>query len=230
MKPDLLLEGQEAVFADLSNAHHCFLPRLLSDRIEHHQRNALRAPALSSGNAFVFLFVAWNVLLETVASLETEHLRLIDFLSTGDYYSKLGREGEDRDSVKKLANTVLNFPNEKAAVIPLYRKMRNGFPAMLSVVEDIKRQDHRNLSNPLRHYTAKSVEVALLQLQSMDIPTIPQTDALLCRSRDKEIVCRIFGAAVFKISQGVNCMIDGIRYQNQGSQGQPVRPSATGVL
>ncbi len=219
LKSDLLLEGEEAIFADLSHAHHCFLPRIVDTRIEYHRKNALRAPSLTSGDAFVMLFVAWKVQLGTVAELEIERLRLVEFLNTGDYYSKLATNGEDRDSVKKLANTVLNLTNEKAARIPLYRSMKGNFPATFAIVEDLKRKDHRNISNPLRHYTAKSVEGALLQLQSMDIPAVPQTDALLCQRRHREVVCRIFGAAVFKVSQGVNCRIDGIRNRPCSTEG-----------
>ncbi len=92
--------------------------------------------------------------------------------------------------------------------------MRREFPETFQIVEDLKRKDHRNLSNSLRHYTAKSVENALLQLQSIDIPTVPQSDALLCQRRNRELVCRIFGAAVFEVSHGVNCKIDGIRYEH----------------
>ncbi len=90
--------------------------------------------------------------------------------------------------------------------------MRQKFPKTFGIIEDLKRMDHRNISNPLRHYTAKSVENALLQLQSMDIPTVPQTDALLCQRQHRETVCRAFGAAVFNVSRGVRCRVDGIRY------------------
>ena len=120
--------------------------------------------------------------------------------------------------MKKLANTVLNFRNEKAVKIPLYRLMRQKFPATFGVVEDIKRTDHRNISIPLRRYTAKSVEDALMHLQSGGIPVVPQTDALLCQRRHRETVCSAFGAAVFKVSRGVRCKVDGIRYEHPEHQ------------
>ncbi|MBA3544584.1 MAG: hypothetical protein H0T83_09135 [Chthoniobacterales bacterium] len=229
LKSDLLLEGEEAIFADLSHAHHCFLPRLLSERIDYHQKNALRTPALSLGDAFVILFVAWKVQVETVAELETERRRLIEFLSTGDYYSKLGREGEGRNSVKKLANTVLNLANDTAARIPLYRSMRTKFPATFAIVEAIKRNDHRNISNPLRYNTAKSIEDALLALQASGILAIPQADALLCQKRHRETVCRTFGAAVFQVSGGVCCKVDGIRYEQPVSCPSSTRNLSNGV-
>ena len=213
LKSDLLLEGEEALFADLSHAHHCFLPRLVDDRIDHHRENAVWTGCFIPDGRLVVLFVAWNTQPGTVARLEVERLRLIEFLSSGDYYSKLGGEEENRHLVKKLANTVLNFPNEKAAVIPLYRSIRRKFPATFGIVEDIKQKDHRNISNPLRHYTAKSVEEALLELQAIGILVIPQTDALLCQRQHREAVCRAVGAAVFKVSGGVCSRVDDIRYE-----------------
>ncbi|MBA3543803.1 MAG: hypothetical protein H0T83_05115 [Chthoniobacterales bacterium] len=218
LKSDLLLEGEEAVFVDLSYAHHCFLPRLLNDRIDYHRRNAVWMGCFILDGSFGALFVASNTRPGTVARLEAERLGLIEFLNTGDYYSKLGKDGENRDSVKKLANTVLNLTNQKAVRIPLYRSMRKRFPATFGIVEDLKRKDHRNISNPLRHYTAKSVENALLQLQFRGILAIPQTDALLCQRRHRESVCRALGAAVFKVSRGVSCRVDGIRYEHPERQ------------
>ena len=207
LKEDLLIEDEEAIFADLSHAHHCFLPRLVSDRIDYHRRRAISATCFLPNGSVVTLFLAWNTQPGTVARLEIERLRLIEFLSNGDFYTKIGRNGETRESVKKLANTVLNFTNKKAAKIPLYRFMRQKFPATFGIVEDIKQKDHRNLSNSLRHYTAESIECTLLHLQSNGFLVIPQTDALLCKMPETETVSRAFGTAVFNVSTGLDAVL-----------------------
>ncbi len=51
LKLDLLLEGEEALFADLSHAHHCFLPRLVDDRIDHHRESALWVTCFTPGGS-----------------------------------------------------------------------------------------------------------------------------------------------------------------------------------
>ena len=165
LKSDLLFADEEAVFVDVSNAHHCFLPTLLRDRIGYHQTNGTKwATCFTFNQSFAVLSVGWNTQPGMLARLETERARLIEFLSDGDYYAKIGPEGEERNDVKSLANIVLNVRNEKARRIPLYRLMRKRSPATFGVLEDIKRKDHRKASTVLRHHIAKSVELALLDL------------------------------------------------------------------
>jgi hypothetical protein len=215
LKDHLLIEGEEAVFVDVSNAHYCFLPRLLKDRIDYHRGNARWVIGFTSATSLGVLFVRWDAKPDAIAHMELERIRLVDDLSMGDFYASLGGEGKARDSVKKLANTVLNMQNEKATKIPFYQSLRRRFPASFGVLEDIKRKDHRNASTPFRHYTAESMKLALLELQAHNITAIPQTDALLCRRRDVECASRALGAAVFKVSGGVRCKAGGIRFEPQ---------------
>jgi hypothetical protein len=197
LKKLLLLDGQATLSCDISHAHHCFLPRILSDRIAHIRQH--------HGGA------------AKTADHETERARLVAFLSEGDYYRKWdGNQKDDsrRDKTKKLVNVILNMLNDRCAPIGLYQSMRRTFPRLFCIVEEIKRRDHRNISKQLQHHTAKAICGALLEIQGQGIPAIPDVDAIICQEQHRETVCEAIGRHVYQVSGGVCCKVDGIRYES----------------
>ena len=194
LKPRLTVGGEPAAECDISHAHHCFLPVLLRERIKHRAGDELRDGY--------------------VAECELEFRKLTAFLSHGDYYEKWcddQKEPRQRDEVKKLATQLLNMPNERAQRIPLYRKMREKFPCVFAVVEDLKRGDHRNIYKQLQRFTANVIEAALLRAQARGIPAFPDTDALHVPESHREEMCKIIGEEMAKAT-GVFCKVGGIRY------------------
>jgi hypothetical protein len=159
LKAYWLIDGEPVVLCDISNAHYCFLPRLLCDRIQYLRE---KRPTVS----------------------------------LGDYESEL-----------------LNCPNAKCEANGLYRRMRAAFPLTFRVCEEIKRQDHRNISKSLQYYTGEAINGALVTAQAQGIAAIPDVDALICQVSHKEVVCALIGQHVYEVSHGVCCKVGGIRYQ-----------------
>ena len=196
LKAFLLLGEEPVVFCDISHAHHCFLPALLSGRIDYLKRT------YGSG--------------ADTSNYEAELERLTMFLSDGDYYRKLCVDPEDdseREQKKSLLTMFLNWPNVKCQENRLYRRMRKAFPLVFTVCEDIKRKHHRDISKPLQYYTAKAINGALLEAQAKGIAAIPDVDAIICQARHKVVVCRLIGQKVHEFSCGVCCKVGGIRYE-----------------
>ena len=141
---------------------------------------------------------------------------MIEFLGDGDYYSKWCRDTEDpveREEKKLLLTMILNWPNAKCDGNALYRGMRRAFPLAFRICEDIKRNDHRNLSKSLQYCTAKAINAALFEAQHLGIAAIPDVDAIICPKRHKETVCALIGKKVHENSRGVCSMVSGIRYK-----------------
>jgi len=195
LKPFLEIDSELTFSCDISHAHHCFLPRMLSDRMRHVCVNGGLA-----GN---------------VRGAEVELTRLISFLSEGDYYQKWCADSCDvveRASKKRTINMMLNLPTSKALCIPLYKKMKREFPHTFRVVEDIKSGDHRHISIQTQHFTAKVISQSLLEMQKHGILGIPDVDSIICQSRHREFVCQTIGRYVHEVSGGVQCKVGGIRY------------------
>ena len=191
----LTLEGEPTVSCDISHAHHCFLPRLISDRIEYKHREK------PDGD---------------LAHLEAERLRLVARLSGPDYYRSWCKDPTDdkeREEKKGLINAQLNMSNARCTPNGFYLWMRREFPQTYSIVESIKRNDHRNLSKQLQRFTSDAINGAMHGLQKEGIAVIPQTDALLCQQRHCERVAFVIGEWVFKESRGVCCKVNGVPYK-----------------
>jgi hypothetical protein len=203
LKPLLLLDGEPTVSCDISHAHFCFLPALLCERIDH--RREKHGPHYSTG----------------LGDYEAELRRLIELLSTGDFYARWCVNPDDpieRKQKKHFLNVVLNSPPAKCEKNALYRRIRAEFPCTIGVIEDIKREDHCNVSKPLQHRTAKAINGALLRAQEKGIAAIPDVDAIICQTRHKEIVCELIGQKVYDISRGVCSKVGGIRYASLDSR------------
>ncbi len=207
LKPRLLIDGEPLCGCDISHAHACFLPVLLRDRIEHCADDETRA--------------------DYIAACQKELLALIRFLSDGDFYAKWSDDPGDpraRERVKKQATQVLNMPTATAENIPLYQRMRATFPILFAVIEDIKRNEYRALSNQLQRITADLIEAALIRAQALGIPALPDTDALHVPARHRGMVCKIIGEEVSRATGGVCCKVGGIRYAPPRTNSQ--NPSA----
>ena len=196
LKEHLLINGEPIAMCDISHAHHCFLPALITERIQYLREK--HGP-------------------EVDARFHREELsRLVCVLSGGDYYGLWCRNASDpneRAQKKQIINMILNWPNAKCEGNRLYRWMRRTFPYTFAIVEDVKRNDHRNISKPLQFFTAQAIKGALMNTQALGIPAIPDVDCLICPERHKEVVSVLVGEEVYNISHGVCCKVGGIRYQ-----------------
>jgi hypothetical protein len=85
------------------------------------------------------------------------------------------------------------------------------FPITFRTIEDIKRNDHRNLSKQLHRFTADTVGAALLESQREGIAAIPHVNALICQERNRARACDTLGKKIFAAT-GVCSAVDGIRY------------------
>jgi hypothetical protein len=194
LKPHLTLCGDAVALCDVAHAHHCFLPLLLRNRIDHFKRQDSAA---------------------NVSALEIESKQLIQRLNEGDYYRSwcvLASDDNERAKIKKLATQLLNMPTTQGSRIPLYRRMAGAFPRTFQIIEAIKRDDHRNLSKQLQRFTSTAINGALEQLQREGITVIPDTDALICRKKDQSRVCEAIGHHIFAVTDGVRCKVGGMRY------------------
>ena len=171
-----------------------FCPRILVNRLHHVSREPGWEKYVNDG---------WR-----------EHNRLIALLSDGDFYRTWcvdpQNDGE-RDQKKNLLTILLNKKNEDCERNILYRRITAEFPITFGIVEDIKRNDHRNLSKQLHRFTADAIAAALLEVQGEGIAAIPHVDALICQQKDREQVCEVIGRKIFEAT-GVCCAVGGIRY------------------
>jgi hypothetical protein len=194
LHPHLLLDGEPIVSCDISNAHWNFMPLILAQRLDFVSRSPERPNYINDG---------WR-----------EHSRLMALLSTGDFYRRwcVDPENEhERDEKKLILNILLNQNTEKCLLNRLYQRIRVAFPVTFGIVEDIKRDDCRNLSKQLQRFTADAIAGALLEAQRQGIAAIPHVDALISQQKDRERVCEIIGRKIFEAT-GVCCAVGGIRY------------------
>jgi hypothetical protein len=190
----LLLHGSPIVSCDISNAHWNFLSVILANRVHRVSYERGREKYVNDG---------WR-----------EQNRLIALLSDGDFYRKWCVDPQsdgERDVKKSLLNMLLNKKNEDCERNILYRSIRATFPITFTIIEDIKRNDHRNLSKQLHRFTADAIAAALLELQREGIAAIPHVDALICQEKNRERVCDVLGRQIFEAT-GVCCAVGGIRY------------------
>lgn len=204
LKQRLTIGDEPVAICDVSYAHHCFLPRLLTGRVDY----------LLQRNGSV-----------DASKWEAEREQLIQRLSSGDYYASWCNDESnpvERMAKKKEATTLLNLPNKTCQAIPLYRRMRAAYPLLFCVIEALKHNDHRNMAKQLQRFTSDAINGALLQLQRHGLPAIPDTDAIICRLRDREKVRETIGAHVYAVSGGVCAVIDGARFPNPLSSREPL--------
>lgn len=199
LKPMLTLCEVGVTICDISHAHHCFLPRVLRERILYCEKHS---PSARFGD------------------LGAEREALIERLSSGDYYSSWCESPSDqkeRGRIKKLATQLLNMRPESCRGIPLYCRMRAEFPNLFSTIEDINGRNNRNLSKQLQRFTSNAINGALWELQGQGIPCLPDTDSIVCRAPDHQRVSAIIGKWVFAESGGVRCKVGGHRYERPSS-------------
>jgi hypothetical protein len=195
LRPHLLLDGEQAVACDIANAHWNFLPLILANRLNY----ASRKPA----DRKKYIIDGWR-----------EYNRLSALLSEGDFYRAWcldPKNDAERDEKKDVLNILLNKKNEDCRRNRLYRRIAAYFPITFGVIENIKRNDRRNLSKQIHRFTADAIEAALLEVQGKGISAIPHVDALICQQKYRGTVCEIIGRQIFEAT-GVRCSVGGIRY------------------
>lgn len=196
LKPHLHLAGEPVALCDISSAHWMFLPRLLQDRLAYCRERGDEE--------------------KSMAPMMAEMQRLIELCSSGSFYASMCREGatdEELKKRKKLLNVLLNSPQSRAASNVVWRGLKRKFPHCFGIIKAIKRDNHRNISEQLRHFTAKAIEAALLEMQGRGLPAIPDTDCLIVRERDKKAACHAIGKAMFAETRGVCVTVGGMRFQ-----------------
>jgi hypothetical protein len=194
LQPHLLLLGEPVVSCDIPNAHWNFLPLILANRLAHVSGERGCGKYVNDG---------WH-----------EHSRLTAFLSQGDFYCAWcfdPKNDTERKEKKDVLTILLNKKNEDCQQNRLYRRIAREFPITFSIIEDIKRDDHRNLSKQLHRFTADIIAAALLEVQRKRIAAIPHVDALICQEKYREQVCESIGRKIFEAT-GVCCTVCGIRY------------------
>lgn len=161
LKPYLEIDGKPVSKCDIEGAHFCILQRIVRDRMEYLRKSCLSGHKMSP--------------------LEDELGNLAQMIEAGDIYSQ-GRQHittKERKASKRTMLSALNMKTSVALHISEYQWLRTKFPRTFGIVEDIKKGDHRALSIQLRNYTARIINGALTQLQAIDIPAFPDTDALI---------------------------------------------------
>jgi hypothetical protein len=193
LKPHLCIEGEPVAICDISSAHWMFLPRLVTNRLDYCRKRGDNENEL--------------------APLKAELSRLIELCSSGSFYESTLMDtatASDIKSRKKLLNILLNSPHSQAATNCIWRSLRYRFPLCLSMIDSIKRDDHRAISRQFQHLTATAITTALQAMQGQGLPAIPDTDALIVRQRDREAACLAIGRAMFRETRGVCVTVDGI--------------------
>ena len=201
LKPELVLDGRKVALCDISYAHYCLLPVMLTRRIDH-----MREHGASES---------------TVEPYLQELEFLIESLSEGDFYRKLCDDPDDDDEREKVKDQLLSLLNLKTATavhIPLYRRLKEMFPLTFGILENLKSKDHRNAGKQLQPLTAEIINGVLLEMQSRGFPALPDTDCIICQSRHRKTACKLIGEAVYKLS-GVRCRVGGERFKPSGRGG-----------
>ena len=192
LKPQLLIAGEPVALCDISSAHWMFLPRILWNRIEFCRNRGDSEHELEA--------------------MKSELSRLIALCSFGSFYATMCREGASTEEIKnkkKLVNVLLNSPQPRN---PIWRGLHRVFPLCFRIIDTIKKDDHRNVSKQLQHFTANAVSAALLDMQSQGLPAIPDTDCLIVREQDRQAACIAVGKAMYAETRGVYVTVGGVRY------------------
>ena len=209
LKPHLCIDGEPAVLCDISSAHWMFLPRLASNRIDY-----CRQRGDDEG---------------TLAPLKGELERLIELCSSGSFYESTlpgTATAADIKSRKKLMNILLNSPRSKSEINCVWRSLRRQFPLCVSMIDSIKRDDHRNISRQLQHFTAAAINAALIEMQAEGLPAIPDVDCLIVRRTDHAAACAAIGRAMFTETRGVRVKVGGIHYSPEIRSHDPKHAAA----
>lgn len=179
LKPHLTIQEKPVAICDIESAHICVLPCVIQGRINWRAKRGYRTE-----------------------ELEMERQRLISILASTDIYEHLA-EGRDRKKFKKSLLSSINMPTAKAVHIDAYQHFRRTFPQTVGIIEDIKKEVHHGISRPLQYYTAQVIKGAILESQKIEVPCIPDTDALIVpKAKDKEVI-KLLNRVLFDVT-GIN--------------------------
>ena len=172
LKPHLLLDGKPSAIVDMKAAHLVCLLCVGRDRVKWMEANGRNA-----------------------ADLEGELARYKATLESGDIYEELGGTA-DRKKFKKTLLSSLNMATSKAIHLPPYQRLKTSFPRIVGIIQDLKKNNHRALSNQLQHFTAKIIEAATHEAQRMEIATLPDTDAMIVPSEFERLTRQLLNNAI----------------------------------
>lgn len=182
LKSHFLINGIPSSKLDINGAHICILQRIIRDRIDHLRKTHRASPK--------------------IAALEAERAKLAAMIAGGDIYRQ-GKATVTNEERKRNKGEMLASLNMKTAVAiryPSYQWLRAEFPLTCGIIEAIKAKDHRKLSIQLQNYTARVINGALAEVQSLGIPAFPDTDALIVpkseRTQAEEVLTRWVRAIV----------------------------------
>lgn len=196
LKPLLHLAGEPVALCDISCAHFMFWPRLVSDRIEY---------CLQRGDTE-----------ESLVPLLAEFHRLIQFYSDERrFYERLCPPNAPKEMVKQkkiVLNMLMNSPPWRAKNHGAWAGLKRMFPRCCRIIDAIKKDDHRKMSAQFQHFTANAITAALLELQALGIPAVPDNDCLIVRKRDHGAACLAIGKAMFAETRGVRVTVGGVRF------------------
>lgn len=195
LKPHLHLAGEAVTLCDISSAHWMFLPRLIQDRLDYCRKRGDDESIMGP--------------------MKAEMQRLVEICSSGSFYAQMCREGAPEEDIKKrktVLNVLMNSERKQAESNVVWRGLKRRFPHCFRIIEAIKKNEHRNISRALQHFTANAINAALLEMQGLALPAIPDVDSLIVRERDKETACHAIGSAMFRETRGVCVTVGGIRF------------------
>lgn len=174
LKPHLLLTEKPVANIDMKAAHLVCLLCVGRDRVTWMRKQGI-----------------------DTANLEVEIDRYKTTLESVDIYEELGGK-LNRKEFKRTLLTSLNMATTKANKLPPYQKLKTKFPRIVRIIEDIKKNDHKALSKQLQFFTAQIIESALFEVQSLSIPCLPDTDALIAPSEFESQVRGILSDCIKK--------------------------------
>jgi len=182
LKPLLEIDGKPVAKCDIEGAHFCILQRVVRDRINYLRKHDMR--------------------IDRQELLDSEIGNFAQLIESGDIY-KRGLHSitdDERKATKLRMLSALNMKTSLAIHVIEYKWLRTTFPMTFGVVEDIKKRDHRTLSLLLRNYTARIINQAMLQLQAMQIPAYPDTDALIVMRQHGPVARKIIERFLHEIA------------------------------
>lgn len=185
VRPELVMDGEDTVEVDISGAHVVVLPKIFDQP-----------------------FLKFYGIAVHPRKVAEERKSLIATVQSGDVY---GGDGPDRKQRKKDLLTSLNIEAKIQMAMDVTERLLAGHPILRKVLWEVKRKNHRDLSQWLQRWVSDIVNPSVLALHENGIPSIPIVDCLLVRKRDQksavdELLRRLFEAT------GVCAMVGGVRY------------------
>jgi hypothetical protein len=186
IRPYLLMDQQDVVEIDISNAHPVMLTRIYEPE-----------------------FLSIYRIPHTPEEAEQERLSLVAQIEAGDVYG--GGTKEEREERKKRTLAGLNRRAVVQIAMSAAEPLLAGRRILTEAMWRVKKTDHRNLGQWLRRWTGDIVNPAVMALHSEGIPSIPIVDCLMVRRQDEDRARQELSSRIFEAT-GVRATVAGIRH------------------